>query len=222
MPTHQELGGMSDDALLQRMVSTHPERFGEPFWHFMGQQVMTRLPTRPVVMDLGCGPGLFLQDVATRYTPAALYGYDVTPAMIHYAQQVTYRDVTPTLAVHDLTTQALPVAPGTVHLVHMSAVLHVLDDPYAVLADIRRVLAPGGIFVLNDWIRTPLAVYLASRTERSGDPDADRRSWMRLFPAHNKYTPEDWQWLLQESGFEVQTSAQLRPHFQVFVTAPRA
>jgi SAM-dependent methyltransferase len=220
MPTHQEIGGISDEELLQRMVTSHPERYGEAFWEFFAAQVSSRLPARPVVMDLGCGPGLFLRDVSARYTPAALYGYDITPAMINYARQGTYHGVTPTLAVHDLTAQPLPVAAGTVHLVNMTAVLHVLEDPLAVLAEIRRVLAPGGVFFLNDWIRTPLEVYLASRTDRTADPEADRQRWFRLFPVHNKYTIEDWQWLLTTGALRVQCSAQLRPHFQVFVTTP--
>lgn len=220
MATHQEIGGLSDEELLQRMVTTHPERFGDAFWAFMTDRVMSRLPARPVVMDLGCGPGLFLRDVAAHYTPAALYGYDLTPAMIDYARQLEYRGVTPTLAIHNLATHPLPVPTGTVHLIHMSAVLHVLDDPYPVLADIRRVLAPGGIFLLNDWIRTPLEVYLASRTDRTADAAADRRRWLRLFPVHNKYTPEDWQWLLTTNGFQVHDSVQLRPHFRLFVTTP--
>jgi hypothetical protein len=82
------------------------------------------------------------------------------------------------------------------------------------------VLAPGGIFFLHDWIRTPLQTYLASRTDRTATFDADRLRWFRLFPAHNKYTIEDWQWLLTAGGFLVQCSTQLRPHFQVFVTTP--
>jgi SAM-dependent methyltransferase len=222
MATHQEIGGMSDEDLLQRMVTTHPERYGDAFWEFFTAQVMARLPARPVVMDLGCGPGLFLRDVGARYAPAALYGYDVTPAMIAHAQQGAYNGVTPTLAVHDLTAHPLPVAAGTVHLVAMTAVLHVLDDPLALLPEIRRVLAPGGLFFLNDWIRTPLDVYLASRMDPGADPDADRQRLFRLFPVHNKYTVEDWQWLLATGGFQVLCHTQLRPHFQVFVTTPGA
>jgi SAM-dependent methyltransferase len=220
MATHQEIGGLSDEELLQRLVTSHPERYGEAFWEFFAAQVGTRLPTQPVVMDLGCRPGLFLRDFGGRYTPAALYGYDVTPAMIDHARQVAYNGVRPTLAVHNLTAQPIPVAAGTVHLVNMTAVLHVLDDPLAVLAEVRRVLAPGGLFFLNDWIRTSLQGYLASRTDRTENPDADRWRWFRLFPVHNKYTSEDWQWLLAEGGFRVHCSAQLRPHFQVFVTTP--
>ena len=34
MATHQSLSGGTDDELLQRMIATHPERFGEAFWAF--------------------------------------------------------------------------------------------------------------------------------------------------------------------------------------------
>jgi SAM-dependent methyltransferase len=202
------------------MVTSHPERYGEAYWEFFATHVATHLPARPVIMDLGCGPGLFLRDVSQRYTPAALYGYDITPAMIEHAKQLHYAGVTPTVAVHDLSAKALPVASGSVHLVHMTAVLHVLDDPFPVLDEIRRVLAPPGLLMLHDWIRAPLPVYLASRTDKSDDPEADRRRWFRLFPAHNKYTIEDWQWVLAESHFRVQCRAQVRPQFQIFVATP--
>jgi hypothetical protein len=35
MPTHQSLSRVSDDELLQPMVKTHPERFGEAYWKFV-------------------------------------------------------------------------------------------------------------------------------------------------------------------------------------------
>jgi hypothetical protein len=39
----------------------------------------------------------------------------------------------------------------------------------------------------------------------------------KLFPSHNKYTVDDWNWLLRESGFNVVKQAQLgSPHFQTF------
>lgn len=220
MPTHQEIGGMSDEQLLQRMVTSYAERFSATFWDFLTTEVLPRVRQRPVVMDLGCGPGLFLRDVAERYRPEALYGYDITPAMIQHAQQLTYGSVTPTLALHDLTAKPLPVATGSVHLIHMSAVLHVLDDPIPVLAEIRRALAPEGVFVLNDWVRSSLQEYIASRTALDADPEAERLRVFRLFPVHNKYTPDDWQWLLTTNGFQVHRAVQLRPHFQVFVTTP--
>jgi SAM-dependent methyltransferase len=221
MVTHQALSGSSDEEFLQRMASTYPERFGEDLWRFFTAQVAPSLPERPVMIDLGCGPGLFLRDLGERYPQATLYGFDVTPAMIAYGKQLLYTGAKPILAVHDVATQTLPNVAGTVHLVSMSSVLHVLDEPLPVLAEIRRVLAPGGLFMLHDWIRHPLQAYLERRVEQmGGSRDEAMRPGFRLFPVHNKYTPEDWQWLLAEAGFTIRSQTQLRPTHQVFVTTP--
>jgi SAM-dependent methyltransferase len=216
-PTHQSLTGSSDEDLLRRMVDTHADRFGDAFWEFFTARVAPSLPPRPVMIDLGCGPALFLRDLGRRYPSASLHGYDVTPAMIAHGRQLM--DVTLTLTVHDVTTQPLPHATGTVHLVSMSSVLHVVDEPLLVLAEIRRVLAPGGIFLLHDWIRQPLPVYLAWRRDvmKESGPEALRRGF-RLFPVHNKYTPDDWRWLLAEAGLTIRHHTQLRPTHQIFVT----
>jgi len=222
VPTHQSLSGATDEELLQRMVATHPERFGESYWAYFDAHVAPALPPRPVVLDLGCGPGLFLRDVSQRHPSATLFGYDLTPAMIAYGQQLGYAGAKPTLRVHDATTQPLPHDAGSVHLVSMTAVLHVLDEPLPVLAEIRRVLAPPGLFALHDWIRRPLADYLAWRRDyvNEPEPECSRRGY-RLFAVHNKYTVDDWQWLLAEAGFAVRHTAQVRVSHHMFVASPR-
>ena len=221
MATHQTLSGTSDEEFLQRLVSNHSERFGPDFWTMFTGYVAPALPSQPVIIDLGCGPGLFLHDFGERYPQATLFGYDVTPAMIAYGRQLPATGARPTLVVHDVATQPLPHVSGSVHLVTMTSVLHVLDEPLPVLAEIRRVLAPSGLFVLHDWVRMPLSTYLNWRQERQGEaPDVVRQRGFRVFPAHCKYTIEDWQWLLGEAGFVIRHQTQLRPTHQVFVTAP--
>jgi SAM-dependent methyltransferase len=205
------------------MVTSHPERFGEAYWAFFDARVAPHLPSRPVMIDLGCGPGLFLQDLGQRYPSATLYGYDVTPAMIAYGQQLSWPGAKPTLMVHDVATQSLPHDAGSLHLVSMSSVLHLVDEPLPVLAEIRRVLTEGGVFLLHDWIRQPLERYLVWRRERLGEraPEYLRRGF-RLFPVHNKYTTEDWQWLLAEAGLAIRDQTQLRDSHQIFVTTSAA
>jgi SAM-dependent methyltransferase len=221
MPTHQSLSGASDEELLQRMIQTHPERFGEAFWRFFEATIAPELPPRPVMIDIGCGPGLLLRDLGDRHPAAALYGYDVTPAMIAHGRRLSYAGAKPTLEVLDVTGQALPHASGSADLVSMSAVLHVLDEPLPVLAEIRRVLATRGTFMLNDWIRQPLADYLAWRRSAYGESGADglRRAF-RLFPVHNKYTSDDWRWLLANSGLAVRSEIQVRESHRIFVAVP--
>lgn len=221
MVTHQALSGSTDEEFLQRMAGTYGERFGADFWAFFTDHVAPSLPPCPAIIDLGCGPGLLLRDLGERYPPATLYGYDVTPAMIAHGQQLSSTGAKPTLTLHDVATQPLPNAAGSVHLVTMTSVLHIIDDPLAVLAEIRRVLAPGGIFMLHDWIRQPLQAYLERRRESMGEGETESmRRGFRLFPMHCKYTTEDWQWVLAQAGLEIRYQTQLRPTHQMFVTTP--
>jgi SAM-dependent methyltransferase len=219
MPTHQSLGGASDDELLQRMVDTYPERFGEAFWSCFDAHVGPALPSRPVAVDLGCGPGLFLRDLSARHPGAALFGYDVTPRMIAYARALDVAGAR--FAVLDATTEALPHPSGTVHLFGMSSVLHVLDEPLPALAEIRRVLAPGGVFLLTDWIRQPLEKYLAWRREMGESEEETLRRGFRLFPVHAKYTEADWEWLLSRAGFEIRHRERTRYSHAIFVGGAR-
>jgi hypothetical protein len=79
MATHQSLSGTNNEAFVQRMVTTYPDRFRDPFWVFFTAAVGSALPADFVTVDLDCGPGLFLRDLAVRYPYATLYGYDLTP-----------------------------------------------------------------------------------------------------------------------------------------------
>jgi SAM-dependent methyltransferase len=223
MPTHQMLGGATDEELLQRMIDTHPDRFGDAFWTFFAKSVTPRLAPhpRPVMVDLGCGPGLFLRDLGERHATAELCGYDVTPAMIDYGRRLPGAGTRLRLEVRDVSTESLPLAAGSVHLLNMSSVLHVLDEPLPVLAEIRRVLAPDGVFLLNDWIRQPLAAYLAWRREIMKEDEAQsQRRGFRLFPVHNKYTTEDWRWLLGSTGFAILDENEFRASHHIFVATP--
>ena len=221
MPTHQSLGGASDEELLQRMVATHAERFDSAFWAFFDAHVGRRLPPRAVIVDLGCGPGLLLRDLGERHPDAVLHGYDVTPAMIAHGRQLRFKPASVSLTLHDVVARPLPLASATVDLVSMSSVLHVFDEPLPTLAEIRRVLAPGGLFLLNDWVRQALSTYLAYRRDvmKESGPEALRRAF-RLFPVHSKYTVEDWRWLLGEAGFEILAQTELRASHRIFVATP--
>jgi SAM-dependent methyltransferase len=221
MPTHQALGGASDDELLRRMVDTYPERFGDAFWSCFDARVAPALPSRPVAVDLGCGPGLFLRDLSARCPSAALYGYDVTPRMIAHARELDLAGATATFAVLDATTEPLPHPSGTVDLVGMSSVLHVFDEPLPTLAEIRRVLAPHGVFLLTDWVRQPLETYLAWRREMGDSEEESLRRGFRLFPVHAKYTEADWEWLLSRAGFAIRHRERTRPSHAIFVASAR-
>src|SRR5262249_30098236 len=108
---------------------------------------------------------------------------------------------------------------GAAHLVSMSAVLHVIDEPWPVLAEVRRVLAAGATFLLNDWVRQPLASYLAWRRDVMGESETEsRRRGFRLFPVPNKYTPDAWRGLVAGAGSTARQETELRQAHRIFVT----
>jgi trans-aconitate methyltransferase len=76
MTTHQSISGQTDDDLLQRVIRTDPNRFGDAYWAVFDQHVLPRLGSAPAVVDLGCGQGLFLRDGSHRLHKARLHGLD--------------------------------------------------------------------------------------------------------------------------------------------------
>ena len=222
MTTQQEISGVSDQEFVERMVERYPRRFNDQYWSVFKANVGRHLPAEPVIVDLGCGPGLYLRDLSERHQGSRLYGFDATPAMIEHARGLRYRGAPPTLTVQDVEKEPLPLDAAGVDLVSMTGVLHVLEDPFAVLAEVQRVLRPGGLFLLDDWVRMPLAQYLQTRPRhRDESPDRQRAGWLRLFPFHNKYTADDWKWLFAEGGFSLVSTVQLRPQSQIFVAVVR-
>ena len=222
MVTHQEIGGVSDQEFVERMAARYPRRFNDEYWSVFKANVGRHLPAEPSIVDLGCGPGLYLRDLSERHRGARLHGVDATPAMIDHARQLRYQGAAPTLVVQDVEKEPLALDAGSVDLVSMTALLHVLEDPFAVLAEVRRVLRPGGVFLLDDWVRMDLAEYIRTRPrDRDETPDKSRRRWLRLFPIHNKYTVDDWKWLLAEAGFSLVSTVQLRPQSRIFVAVVR-
>ena len=221
MPTHQSLGGASDEDLLQRMVATHPERFDAPFWAFYDTHVGRRLPPRAVMIDLGCGPGLLLRDLGERHPDAILHGYDVTPAMITYGRRLAFKPASVSLTVHDVDGRA-----AAARRCHRESGEHVVGAPR-----LRRAPADPGRDPSRSRARrdlsaerldSPAALELSGVATRRHEGERARRGQtrLRLFPVHNKYTVEDWRWLLGEAGFEVLAQTELRASHRIFVATP--
>lgn len=96
------------------------------------------------ILDAGCGSGPLAAELVAR--GADVTGFDSSPAMVGLAR----RRLGPTaaLTVHDLS-RPLPYADGTFDDVVVSLVLHYLEDWDGPLAEIRRVLKPGGRLVAS-------------------------------------------------------------------------
>jgi SAM-dependent methyltransferase len=106
------------------------------------------------ILDAGCGAGALAADLRER--GARMAGFDSSPAMLALAKGRLGADV-PVL-VADLA-EPLPFGAGEVDDVVASLVLHYLEDWSGPLAELRRVLKPGGrlILAVNHPVIRPVA-----------------------------------------------------------------
>ncbi len=116
---------------------------------FGREAVAALLPSDWVVADLGCGTGVQTAELAR--SVRKVYAVDNSEAMLAAA-----RDRTRGLAnveVLDGPLEALPIADGSCDAAMLVLVLTYVDDPAAVLREMRRVLKPGGRGVIVDLLR---------------------------------------------------------------------
>ncbi len=115
----------------------------------MGERLWSRLPARAErVLDLGCGPGHWSARLAARYGPDAdLVGLDLAPGMLEVARR---RHGTPRrLRWLCGDAGALPLADAGLDLVFSNLAIQWCPDLGQVLAELHRVLRPGGRALLN-------------------------------------------------------------------------
>jgi len=105
------------------------------------------------VLDLGCGPGTITLGLAEAVLPGRVTGIDASPQAIETAQRLAagLERVNGTFRTGNAC--ELPFERGTFDLVFCHALLEHLPRPAEALAEILRVLRPGGIAALcaSDW-----------------------------------------------------------------------
>jgi len=140
----------------------------------IAKEIATAAPAHAMVLDVGCGPAEILIRLARRSPTLRLTGVDIDAPMIDRARRKAARaGVSPTFVVADAA--SLPFEDGSFDLVVSSFAIHHWPDPHAGLAEIMRVLKPGGKAIIWD-IASPMAIveahaagsHAAARRQRSG------------------------------------------------------
>jgi ubiquinone/menaquinone biosynthesis C-methylase UbiE len=96
------------------------------------------------ILDAGCGSGPLME--ALRGKDAVVSGFDLSPAMVELARQRLGEDAD--VRVADLGAP-LPYPDDTFDLVVASLALHYVKDWNSALAELRRVLKPGGRLIVS-------------------------------------------------------------------------
>ncbi|NKY57386.1 methyltransferase domain-containing protein [Nocardia flavorosea] len=148
--------------------------------------------TRPGddVVDIGCGPGKLMRALGEKAgSQGSVTGIDPSAAAIDYNRR---RDVHPNHRYIQAPAQALPLPDASVDVVTCTFVMHHIPEEHreAAIAEMWRVLRPGGRLLLADAHPTAWMRFLFSRSARHHDSDPFEEVDIR------RYTPS-----LRAAGF---------------------
>jgi SAM-dependent methyltransferase len=154
----------------------------EAFFHRNRERVvrgLVRKYARPdlPILDAGCGTGLNL-----RHLPAGSVGLDINPRNV---ETVTRRLPHQQCVLGDV--EAMPFADASFGTVVCTEVLEHVPDPRRALAEIRRVLMPGGVLIGS----VPARSWVWRLRFLSSTCPGDE-------PFHNEYTPPEVRALLAD------------------------
>jgi ubiquinone/menaquinone biosynthesis C-methylase UbiE len=122
-----------------------------------------------LAIDLACGPGTYTRPLAARVRKAI--GADLTPAMVEKARAEAARDGITNIEFVCADIYALPFANGVAGIVSCGYAFHHMTDPPRALAEMARVLQPGGRVAITDIIvREGCDGAFQNKVERVRDP----------------------------------------------------
>ena len=128
---------------------------------------LTHLVPGDRLVDLGCGPGAAVRFAARRGVQVT--GIDPAPVMLRVGHRLTRaREAT----YLEGAAEAIPLPDASATVVWALATVHHWPDVEAGLAEVGRVLAPGGRFLAAERRTTPGATGLASHGWTDAQADA--------------------------------------------------
>lgn len=174
------------------------EAYGQhgAFVHGLAGGVLEWLAPQPGerILDLGCGDGQLSQRIAS--SGARVVGLDASPQMAAAAR-------TRGIAVDEGSAESMPYADQSFDAVFSNAALHWVRGQDAMLAEVHRVLRPGGRFVVEMGGHGNVAailVALMAVLARYGHGDLENE--VNYYPTAEAYTRR-----LERAGFRVERMA---------------
>lgn len=119
-----------------------------------------------VVLDLGCGTGLFTAEMARMVgATGTIHAVDLQQPLLDVAQQrIETAGVSAQVHFHHAAAYQLPLEPNSVDLAIVIATLPQIPDRLRALREVRRVLKPEGRLAISEELPDP--AYVPPRSTR--------------------------------------------------------
>ncbi len=177
----------SDDLAQHARVQDRFTRTAEQFAKFslssrtaeaekLVQLVLPHLPrtAQARAIDVACGPGTFTLAFAPHVH--TMFGLDLTPAILAQARAAARKGSHSNVWLACADASRLPLPAASFDLASCAYSLHHMPEPAAALAEMSRVVRPGGLLALVDLFvpEDPARADLNNRIERARDSSHSR------------------------------------------------
>ncbi len=125
----------SDGEAYERSIGRWSRVVGQQFLDWMA------IPPGQRWLDVGCGNGAFTEEIIARCAPCAVSGLDPSQEQIDHARRREAGKMADYLTGD---AQALPFADGAFDAAMMALVISFVPDPAGAVAEMARVVRPGG------------------------------------------------------------------------------
>ena len=131
-----------DGAAYERYMGKWSQLVGEAFLDWLAPKSGLRW------LDVGCGNGAFTELLVERCAPVSVQGIDPSEGQLAYARsRPALRDA----QFHQGDAMALPFASDTFDIAVMPLVIFFVPEPAKGVAEMARVVCPGGIVTAYGW-----------------------------------------------------------------------
>jgi ubiquinone/menaquinone biosynthesis C-methylase UbiE len=131
-----------DGAAYEQMMGKWSRIAGDVFLDWLA------LPAGLCCVDIGCGNGAFTELLAERCAPAELHGVDPAPAQLSFARS---RPGAAIAQFHEGDAMALPFPDNKFDVATMALVIFFVPQPEKGVAEMTRVVKPGGLIASYAW-----------------------------------------------------------------------
>lgn len=149
---------MSDEHYPPRLIAMLEAVWGEGFLSPGGPDEVARVLeghdlSGKSVLDIGCGAGGIDVALATTHGAAYVTGIDVEDSVLTHARAfVAAKGLTNRIGLVKVAPGPLPFPPGTFDVVFSKDSIIHIPNKQALMAEVARVLKPGGWFLASDWL----------------------------------------------------------------------
>ncbi len=178
------------------MVVNNPSRVLQQKLEIGWMKKQAQLPPGGSFLEIGCGRGAGASIIRKQFSPGFLCAMDLDPLMIQRAFHYLGRRERQTISFFVADALHLPHPDCAFDAVFGFGVLHHVPDWQGALAEVGRVLKPGGIYFLEELYPTLYQNFITKL--------------ILLHPTQNRFGSQDLKSALDAANLAVQASLELK------------